>query len=74
MRIGRDIERVVLARAVDWDAQGRVMVHETGRSSLSDPPTCGAATCRRWRERRRSRLRPRRRGAAAPAAPQIEIP
>jgi formyltetrahydrofolate deformylase len=28
MRIGRDIERVVLARAVDWHAQDRVMVHE----------------------------------------------
>jgi formyltetrahydrofolate deformylase len=58
MRIGRDIERVVLARAVDWHAQDRVMVHETGRPSSSDPPTCGAATCRPWRERRRSRPAP----------------
>jgi formyltetrahydrofolate deformylase len=27
-RIGRDIERVVLAKAVDWHLQDRVMVHE----------------------------------------------
>jgi formyltetrahydrofolate deformylase len=27
-RIGRDIERVVLARAVDWHLQDRVLVHE----------------------------------------------
>jgi formyltetrahydrofolate deformylase len=28
MRIGRDIERLVLAKAVDWHLQDRVMVHE----------------------------------------------
>jgi formyltetrahydrofolate deformylase len=27
-RIGRDIERVVLARAVNWHLQDRVLVHE----------------------------------------------
>ena len=27
-RAGRDIERVVLARAVDWHLQDRVLVHE----------------------------------------------
>ena len=27
-RIGRDIERVVLARAVQWHLQDRVLVHE----------------------------------------------
>jgi len=27
-RIGRDIERVVLARAVDWHVQDRILVHE----------------------------------------------